>query len=70
MRKVKNSEILGISIAIAEFEKLIEKNTFKLSYALSKHKDVILRPENLVEIKHKLTDPKTISTVSSISLIF
>ncbi len=41
MRKIKNSEILGMNNAIAEFEKLNEKIPFKLSYALSKHKDSI-----------------------------
>ena len=41
MRKVKNSEVLGMNTAIAEFEKLNEKIPFKLSYALSKHKDAL-----------------------------
>jgi len=41
MRKVKNAEILGMNTAIAEFERLDEKIPFKLTYALSKHKDSI-----------------------------
>lgn len=41
MRKVKNAEVLAMNSAIVEFEKLSEKIPFKLSYAVSKHKDAI-----------------------------
>jgi len=41
MRKVKNAEVLAMSNAIAEFERLIDKVPFKLNYALSKHRESI-----------------------------
>ena len=41
MRKVKNAEALAMNKAIAEFEKLKGKIPFKLTYALSKHRDSI-----------------------------
>jgi len=41
MRKVKNSEVLAMNLAIGEFERLNEKIPFKLGYALSKHRDAI-----------------------------